>query len=360
MCLSPISLPVREGDQVVGYNVVPCGKCVECLDRKQKDIMQVFLGAALRAENIVFATFTYDDSHVPKMFSVWDYESGSVVRQSFDRSSLELDDEFQDIVEVTSLRRKDWRLWLKAARMAYYRFHGRRLNFSYVTIGEYGKLHKRPHYHTLFFDLTFAQVEELCVSWDKGFHFCEQVDRSQSVTGVCRYMAKYLYKGFYDIDDVLNGLSEKPRIMSSKNLVKLDSSMVDWLTGKDLGVDLETFDLSDSVAERLVSRRKILIDDFKYSLGHHYLDKIFKEVQYDEEGKRKLVNYPLQNAISAFIRKRVDSVRDSQLRQSRSFVSHEDGIAFLEQIRVSDEASLLAREESKCKTLSEYYKRSEL
>ena len=64
MCLNPISIPRRAAGRVVRYDVVPCGKCPECVDRRQKDMMQVFLNVAKRAHCIVFATFTYDEEHI--------------------------------------------------------------------------------------------------------------------------------------------------------------------------------------------------------------------------------------------------------------------------------------------------------
>lgn len=359
MCLNPISLPVKVAGRVVDYNVVPCGKCAECVDRRQKDMMQVFLNVARRSENIVFATFTYDDEHLPKMFNLWDYESGSCVKRSFERSDLE-PDEYQDIFEVPSLRREDWRLWLKRARVKWFRDHGVNLSFVYATIGEYGKLHQRPHYHTLFFDMTLSDAQEFCSSWNFGFTFCEQVSKSQSLTGVCRYMAKYLYKGFFESDDVLNGLSQKPRVLASRNLIQVDEQFKAWLIGQDLGFSLDTAFLRDEDAERLISRRKLLIDDFNYNLGKHYLDKIFKRVEYDEDGKRKLVNTPLQDALSRFIRKRSSSIRDQELRQAESMSSREAGFALIKEFQDRDESSLQAREERLCSSLKEFYSRSKL
>lgn len=359
MCLSPISLPVVRCGRVVEYNVVPCGKCVECVDRKQKDIMQVFLNVAKRSKNIVFATFTYNDEHLPQMFSLWDYEANGIVQQSFDRSELHPYD-YQEIYAVPSLRRLDWRLWLKRARVAYERKHGRKLDFTYATIGEYGKLHQRPHYHTMFFNASLQDISELVSSWSLGFSLCEQVKMNQSLTSVCRYMAKYLYKGLFDVDDVLDGLAERPRVMASKNLLKIDEDFKNWLIGKDLGITLDTVSIKPTVAQRLLDRRKILIDDFNYRLGNHYINKIFKRYEIDSEGKRKLVSTPLQAALADFIRKRVDSLRDREFGQIESMPTREDGFALLEAFRKRDEATLQAREESKCKTLQEYYKRSSL
>lgn len=359
MCLSPISLPVVRCGRVVEYNVVPCGKCVECVDRKQKDMMQVFLNVAKRSTNIVFATFTYNDEHLPQMFSLWDYEANGVVQQSFDRSELS-PDEFQEVYAVPSLRRLDWRLWLKRARVAYERKHGHKLDFIYATIGEYGKLHQRPHYHTMFFNASLKDISELVSSWSLGFSLCEQVKMNQSLTSVCRYMAKYLYKGLFDVDDVLDGLSERPRVMASKNLLQIDDDFKDWLIGKDLGLTLDTIYLKPADAQRLLDRRMILIDDFNYRLGNHYINKIFKRYEVDSDGKRKLVSTPLQSALSAFVRSSADSLRDRQLRQAESFSDREIGFAYIEELRKRNEASLLDREQSKCKTLQEYYKRSSL
>ena len=201
MCLNPILVPVKVNGRITDYNVVPCGRCPECLDRKQKDMMQVFLNIANRSSSIVFATFTYDDEHLPYMWSLFDHETESASYMSFDVSVPESHLSKEDpvsLVSAPSLRRRDWRMWLKSARVKYERDFGRKVpEFSYSCIGEYGKLHFRPHYHCLFFNMSLADAQELCKSWNYGFSYCELVKRDQSLTGVCRYMAKYLYKGLF-------------------------------------------------------------------------------------------------------------------------------------------------------------------
>lgn len=357
MCTSPVRLPVKAAGRVVRYNVVPCGKCPECVDRRQKDMMQVFLNVARRYSDIVFATFTYSDEFLPRMYSAWDYESGSVVDQGFTKD-LFLIDEFTAVFERPSLRRKDWRLWLKRARVAYERKNGHKLDFVYACIGEYGKLHQRPHYHCLFFGASLQDVEELCSSWNFGFHFCEIVNKNQSCTAVCRYMAKYLYKGLFESGDVLDGLCEKPRVMASKNLIKVDDSFRSWLIGEDLGLSLESKFVPFDVCDRLLKRRKMLIDDFNYNVGKHYLDRIFKKVEIDEQGKRKVVNYPLQDALSRFVRIRVDSIRDRQFEQAVSQCSPDDVSSVVKALVESEENSLKAREFSKASSLREYFQKS--
>ena len=361
MCLNPISIPRKVAGRVVDYDIVPCGKCPECVDRKQKDMMQVFLNVAKRSESIVFATFTYDEEHVPFRYSVWDYESGSVVASSFDQSELHCEDDFQDIMKVQSLHRLDWRLWLKNARVKYEREHGGKLpSFTYATIGEYGKLHKRPHYHTLFFNLPLSYCEEICSSWDKGFTYCEQVNLSQSLTSVCRYMAKYLYKGLFESSDVLDQLAERPRVMASKNLIQIDDTFKSWLIGEDLGLSLYTAFVTPDNCERLLARRKLLIDDFNYCLGKHYIDKIFRYYIVDYEGKRKLVPYPLQVALSTFIRVRNKTIFDKEFRQLASVEGEEKAFSMVLDSARHDEISKVGRNESLCQTLQEYYRRSKL
>ena len=212
----------------------------------------------------------------------------------------------------------------------------------------------------MFFNLSLELCQRICSSWNKGFTYCEPVNISQSLSSVCRYMAKYLYKGFYESSDVLNQLAEKPRVMASKNLLRIDDAFRDWLIGKDLGISLDTVYLKPVIAQRLLDRRKILIDDFNYRLGNHYINKIFRRYEFDEEGKRKLVSTPLQAALSDFVRSSFDNLRDRELRQAQSFVDREAGFAYIKELENMREVATFVREESKCKTLEEYYKRSKL
>ena len=364
MCLNPISVPVRECGRIVSYNVVPCGKCAECVDRRQKDMMQVFLGVANRSSSIVFATFTYNDEHLPFLWSLFDHETEQALYQSFDLSFVEshyCESDPVSVVSAPSLRRRDWRLWLKSARVRYQREHGKSLpKFSYSCIGEYGKVNFRPHYHALFFNLSLAQVQELCNSWVYGFSYCQLVDRSQPLTGVCRYMAKYLYKGLFEAPDVQYRLVEKPRVMNSRGLVKLDQRLIDWLTGKDLGLDLDTKFVSDELCQRLISRRKVLIDDFSYNLGKHFLDKVFKRYAYDPEGKPKFVNTPLQDALSAFIRKQSNALFDRTYFELARSVGREKAASIVSQEQRNKELAKASRDEGLCSSLQEYYRRSKL
>ena len=326
--------------------------------------MQVFLCVAGRSKSIVFATFTYDDEHIPTMWSVFDHETESALYSSFEQELVLQHYSEKDpvsFVATPSLRRRDWRLWLKSARIKYQRIHGTSLpKFSYSCIGEYGKVNFRPHYHALFFDLSLAQVQELCASWDYGFTYCQLVNRSQPITGVCRYMAKYLYKGFYEAPDVQYRLVEKPRVMNSRGLIKIDDRLFAWLTGADLGLSLDSRFVSDENCQRLLARRKILIDDFAYNMGKHYLDKVFKRTEYDEEGNPKLVNTPLQVALSAFIRKQSYSLYDGTFRKLERSLGSEKAFAVVLKEQRHQEAANQSREEGLCKSLQEYYRRSKL
>lgn len=362
MCLHPISVPVKVNGRITDFNVVPCGHCPECLDRKQKDMMQVFLNIGNRSSSIVFATFTYDDEHLPYLWSLYDHETEQASYQSFDVSLPEShlsDYDPVSLVSTPSLRRRDWRLWLKSARIKFERDFGHKISpFSYSCIGEYGKVHFRPHYHCLFFGLSLSEAQELCKSWDYGFSYCQFVRRDQSLTAICRYMAKYLYKGLFEAPDVLYKLVEKPRVLNSRGLVKIDDNFVSWLTGRDLGITLDTRFLNDELCERLLSRRRLLIDNFSYCLGRHYIDKIFKRYETDSEGKTKLVSTPLQKALSDFVRRQSHSFYDRPYRKLKSQYGDEVAASMCVEIIRSDEAAKQSKNESLSQTLQEYYRRS--
>lgn len=132
MCIQPYYISNRK---YTGY--VPCGKCVECIEKRSKDWQ-------FRAEQefklhpfAYFLTLTYNMEHLP------------------------LDG------TLPVLNKRDLQLFFKRLRKRYG-------TFRYFALGEYGPTTHRPHYHVmLFFDTPFCDYfktrDDIAAIWSNGF-----------------------------------------------------------------------------------------------------------------------------------------------------------------------------------------------
>lgn len=159
---------------------VPCGKCVGCrLDysRNWADRMMLELDHTGKA---LFATLTYSEDNVPKLF-----------------------DEYDNCLGLT-LHKKDLQDFMKRLRSRK-RFENTEIRF--YGAGEYGSKTKRPHYHVILFGLDlddfpdhkskfmnnfFQQLytsDEFEDIWQKGFILLGQVSWK-----TCAYVSRYVMK----------------------------------------------------------------------------------------------------------------------------------------------------------------------
>lgn len=263
---------------------VPCGKCINCLKNKQNAMVARCNAEALHRGSFVFVTLTYDEEHIPIAQSLWrvsketgEYErvyEGEVVCSArskrtqdkfVDRASefralfkgfkpsespryIETDiDGFEDDEYVyksrltPSLCRKDVRLWLKNVRVKYEREHGFKLApFSYVLVGEYGPNTCRPHYHLAFFGLNRIEADWLCSQWHYGYYLAKYVNRvnkdgTDGFAIASKYIGKYMSKGKFDCESVLDCSAEKPRVCQSMGI---GSSLLDKIRSQMCAFDV--------------------------------------------------------------------------------------------------------------------------
>lgn len=237
MCTSP--RPITIIDKVYGTKrtyVVPCGKCHECLRKKQNEFAVLAVNEALAAKSLHFLTFTYRNSSIPILATYYE-EDGNKRTQKFvdDYRSFIISDMSDDhsvvlgvcadsVEYFPSLRRSDVTSFLKRFRTAYNRSHEDfPLDFRYAIFGEYGDKTHRPHYHGLFYDLPRGAAFELSAAWEKEFGYCDlrevnrlNADGSPGFVKVSKYVAKYIAKDKKDYPALIDGLVEIPRRLCSR------------------------------------------------------------------------------------------------------------------------------------------------
>lgn len=128
-CFHPINVFQRSAGKA---NLVPCGKCPGCLERKR----QAWLLRAQQEMNdwkyCYFVTLSYDDAYLP-------YESYSIKRNG---KPVNVISTGESVLHPYDLRK---------FFMRYRYFSGQ--DFAYFAAGEYGKEEntRRPHYHICLF-----------------------------------------------------------------------------------------------------------------------------------------------------------------------------------------------------------------
>lgn len=148
MCTRPLSI-LRE-DRIKGkyFDVVPCGRCPECLGRKQGEFAALAVLEAKAARSIHFLTFTYNNASVPIMFT---REDDGVAPEFVDAAEHSACVGYCDNYNGTlscatdgvrnwcpSLRRGDIKTFLSVTRQAYQKKYGYLPDFRYAGFGEYG------------------------------------------------------------------------------------------------------------------------------------------------------------------------------------------------------------------------------
>lgn len=255
--------------------LVPCGKCAQCLRKRQSDLSARCALEARKRGSMCFVTLTYDNASVPIacLLEHVDCDTGEVThsqslhqldrrklcRKKKDKelfgsllppddlhleclrgfgnmSSRKVKEYEKDLVYSESentlyrlhftptLCSKDVRLWIKRSRMRYERQFGEKLpEFTYVVCGEYGSSTHRPHYHLGFFGLQKKHVDFLTAQWPYGFTYTQQVncinaDGTDGFAAASKYIGKYMSKGEFECPSVTCGYAVKGRLASSRGL----------------------------------------------------------------------------------------------------------------------------------------------
>lgn len=114
MCLNPLT--IKQNGVI---KTVPCGKCVECLQKYSNDWALRCMLEAKKYKNNAFITLTYNDANLP---------------------------------EGASLRKRDFQNFMKRLRKQLARSD---ILIRFFACGEYGSHTGRPHYHAIIFGFNF-------------------------------------------------------------------------------------------------------------------------------------------------------------------------------------------------------------
>lgn len=245
-CLSPVRLKLQ--------GIVPCGKCLACLERRQRDWTFRLSIEHHQCTSCLFITLTYDEKHIPivthedKVFGV--------------------------------LRKKDVQDFMKRLR-----FHISPHKVRFFACGEYGTKTLRPHYHVILFNFPthyFDAYEVINKVWKNGFVVVKNAHSNHF-----HYVAKYC-NSFTSLPRYLKFREWKPFILTSRRpalgLSYLTDAMVEYYR-----TTLSTVARFDGHIYSLPKyfRDKLFDDDMKAEIHDKIVDYINKNYEFEEKENRK-------------------------------------------------------------------------
>lgn len=195
-CIKP-QLVRKKGDLLM----VPCGKCNFCLQVKRGDWCFRLMQELAVSRSAYFLTLTYADEHL----ALNDEGEGCLVKsdlQKFVKSLRKKNDKFIHDVNRNPVlyqsrvsRVFGHRIFPYAKKVSGNDQGKSRRQFGvdgpttlrYYSVGEYGTLTSRPHYHTVLFNLQPELLPTVFDTWSKG-----QVHIGQVTPASVAYVTKYV------------------------------------------------------------------------------------------------------------------------------------------------------------------------
>jgi len=221
---------------------VPCGKCPPCKLRRVNSWVFRLLQEEKVSEHAHFITLTYDTDHVP------------ITNNHF-----------------MGLCKRDLQLFFKRLRK-------RGQSIKYYAVGEYGSIHKRPHYQIIAFGLSDVrdyngELRSRCLSdsWGLGDTHIGQVS-ANSIAYTCKYINKPKSVPQHSRDD------RQPEFS---------------LMSKGLGKNYLTPEIIQFHTEDL-SRNYVVVDGHKRALPKYYRNKLLDEQQ--RLAQRKIITEAIHDA----------------------------------------------------------------
>lgn len=293
---------------------VPCGKCIECVKRKQNVAVVHNYMQAKVSSSCHFFTLTYSDDTIPVMRSthIYDPDTGECLFRNCENeymspkgyahlwqdakhkqttvgshSYIDADGKLRVVDISLSLRRKDVSKWIHSFRERYRRRTGEKHPLKYYAIGEYGPRTGRPHYHVLCYNLTDEEAHTLKQMWSAkyGFVDCKTCDISipEKALGVGKYVGKYMSKGVFENECVKAGTVQKPRKCVSPNFGDSNGFAEkhrDWFLAKDVfgNYDFNRLpDVTKNLIKSVVTRRMYFsINGWHYPLPDTIKTRVYK------------------------------------------------------------------------------------
>ena len=197
ICLNP---------RPIGDDVVPCGKCINCLKRRAQEWVFRLQEEQKYSKSAAFLTCTYEDDQLP-----------------FSPNGL------------MTVNARHHQLFLKKLRKRLNK-EGWKYPIKYYAVGEYGEQTSRPHFHYIIFNLPqlylrFQEPEEdlLTEIWNHGY-----VDKGNVTPASIAYVTGYMFKGFIKREDEIDDRRVKRLSFMSKGLGKgyLTDAMIRYYQNK--------------------------------------------------------------------------------------------------------------------------------
>lgn len=252
--------------------VVGCGKCRECLNKRQNSHQLRVYEEMKKHPFVAHQTLTYADQNMPFIASFEylqleyvDELTGEYIPEYWERSTEQIfleDSPVLDEIRAIYHRRKDKRSpfkyvmddlphsasglqcrviitpsvhrWtvreaIKVCRILFKRAKGHLAKFSYTFCTEFGPNTLRPHNHILwmFDDKSdfYAWLSMFNIYWSKKYGYvCEKIvprinpDKSDAYFLASKYLSKYFSKGEFEYSLCRDGYTEKTRVCNSKFL----------------------------------------------------------------------------------------------------------------------------------------------
>lgn len=248
-CLHPV--PIKRDKRKLPSDklieMVPCGKCVNCLANKRQSWSLRLWAETLSSSTSLFLTLTYEETKMPLKGN------------------------------NPTLLKRDLQLFFKRLRKYIHSKYPDSPKIKYFSCGEYGGLFNRPHYHAIIFSLPavrnfFLFYEDVLRDiWGKGHITVEGVNGNR-----IGYVSKYLLKSdeertFPNRESYYDVLGVQPPFLLSSNGI-----------GASL---LDRFDFNAFVANKGVVRLLSCCG----GLPRYILSKLPEEVQLQIKLYRKKI-----------------------------------------------------------------------
>lgn len=233
MCITPLT--IKNPAKVI-YNPsrdrairVPCGKCPQCLKRRQNQWAFRLNEEKKKSTSCSFITFTYED---PPLTSCG----------------------------KQTLKKKDFQDFMKRLRKQIKNY-----GIKYYMCGEYGGITQRPHYHAIMFNLPQSYLQnsdKLHSAWGHGHIYLAKANLA-----TMHYVVGYLQKGTFQKEIVDYNTGE----------IKTDPRDAEFsLMSKRMGLAYLTPQMVKFHTSRLASY-VTQPGGQKTSLPRYFRDKIFTE-----------------------------------------------------------------------------------